>query len=207
MAHNTDIKTLDKEEQMKILDGFQKVWAREKKEQKINQTWVAEKMGMKQASFSQYLSGDTPISMRFLIRLCNVLKVPPEEIYAPITDLLPNRKHAVVKYKTSDAITEHELALTYNPQLNWVTMLVDKPIQWTLLSGKTCFAEIGTALSCLELHNKGQWYYGTKIKADNFVINKADSTEWSIVNRVTYENMMKLNLIKKSYILMAIGFI
>ena len=69
MTHPTDNVTLSPTEQAKILEGFNTVWKREKTNRKLKQSDIAEAMGMRQASFSGYLNGKTPISMKFLIRL------------------------------------------------------------------------------------------------------------------------------------------
>tara|TARA_E500000081_G_scaffold53560_1_gene56580 strand:+ start:508 stop:1131 length:624 start_codon:yes stop_codon:yes gene_type:complete len=204
MAHSTDTQTLSAEEQEKILIGFNEVWKREKKDKKINQTEVAEAMGMKQASFSQYLSGVTPISMRFLIRVCNVLKVPPQDIYPPISELLPNRRHSTVKWKSSDTENEFNDVLIYNPSIEWTSIVVDKPITWKLVNGDIMRAPEGATLACLDITEDGQWSWNKKLKADNFVVHTKGSTEWNVVNRLHYERLVEANEISKAFILMGV---
>tara|TARA_E500000178_G_C16879301_1_gene688198 strand:+ start:389 stop:1012 length:624 start_codon:yes stop_codon:yes gene_type:complete len=204
MAHSTDTQTLSAEEQEKILIGFNEVWKREKKDKKINQTEVAEAMGMKQASFSQYLSGVTPISMRFLIRVCNVLKVPPQDIYPPISELLPNRRHSTVKWKSSDTENEFNDVLIYNPSIEWTSIVVDKPITWKLVNGDIMRAPEGATLACLDINEDGQWSWNKKLKADNFVVHLKGSTEWNVVNRLHYERLLEDDQIRKAFILMGV---
>jgi len=204
MAHSTDTQTLSAEEQEKILIGFNEVWKREKKDKKINQTEVAEAMGMKQASFSQYLSGVTPISMRFLIRVCNVLKVPPQDIYPPISELLPNRRHSTVKWKSSDTENEFNDVLIYNPSIEWTSIVVDKPITWKLINGDIMRAPEGATLACLDINEDGQWSWNKKLKADNFVVHLKGSTEWNVVNRLHYERLLEDDQIRKAFILMGV---
>lgn len=204
MTHPTDNVTLSPTEQAKILEGFNTVWKREKTNRKLKQSDIAEAMGMRQASFSGYLNGKTPISMKFLIRLCNVLRIPPQDIYPPISELLPNRRHSTVKWKTSDATTEFNDVLIYNPSIEWTSIVVDKPISWKLVNGDTMRAPEGSTLACLDIKEDGQWSWNKKLKADNFVVQFEGSTEWNIVNRLHYETLVETNRVVKAFILMGI---
>ncbi len=204
MTHPTDNVTLSPTEQAKILEGFNTVWKREKTNRKLKQSDIAEAMGMRQASFSGYLNGKTPISMKFLIRLCNVLKIPPQDIYPPISELLPNRRHSTIKWKTSDTQTELNNVVIYNPSIEWTTLEVDSALTWQTLNGDTMRAPEGSALVCMPLSDEGNWNWNKKIEANYYVVHLKGALSWVVLNRYVFQAMLDDENVENAYILMGI---
>jgi transcriptional regulator with XRE-family HTH domain len=190
--------------QTEIIAGLQTVWKREKSRQGLTQSAVAEKLGMTQASFSQYLSGKTPVSMKLLVRLCNVLRVPPQDIFPGISDLLPNRRHFMVKHKISDVDSQLDEVLTHNPSLEFTMILVDKTIHWKTEEGDEMTAPEGTSLLCVELKEDGNWDRNKIIEAKFFVIHEVGAKHWRIVCRPAFNKLTKESKLIKAYIVIAL---
>lgn len=202
MAH--EIENMSSANQPEIVAGLQRVWKREKKAQSLTQSDVATALGMTQASFSQYLSGKTPISMKLIIRLCNVLRVPPQEIYQPIASFLPNRRHIAIKHSSHDKSIELDEVETINPALEYISLQVKHDMYFINDQGKEMLAPIGSNLYCLDIKEDGNWDRNKIIKATLYVIAEANEDAWRIVNEEKYRKLNDENKIEQAYIVLAI---
>lgn len=202
MAH--EIENMSNVKQPEIIAGLQRVWKREKKKQSLTQSDVATALGMTQASFSQYLSGKTPISMKLIIRLCNVLRVPPQDIFPGISELLPNRRHFIIKHKISDVDSELDEVLTHNPSLEFTMILVDKTIHWKTQEGDEMTAPKGTSLLCVEVKEDGNWDRNKIIEGKFYVIHEVGAKQWRIVCRPAFNKLTKEEKLIKAYIVIAL---
>jgi len=137
---------VDEATQATMLAGFNRVWKREKRLQNLNQKWLAEKLNIKQPALSQYLHGKTKLSTKMIIRVCNHLKVAPEEMWPGITRIMPNRASMDVIYTLSDPNTEMDSQIIYTSSRFMSLIYVDKSTQWELLNGDICTAPEGSNL-------------------------------------------------------------
>ena len=89
--------------------NFRRLWKKRKQELDITQKTAAERLGMTQGAFSQYLNGHTEMNEKAVLKLAKFLNVRPEEIDSSFKDklvpaLTPSPVDAVeITFLTSDA--------------------------------------------------------------------------------------------------------
>ena len=86
----------DKEQMRKAVDNLKKIYQEKKKKEGLNQTKLAELMGIKQQSaISQYLLGKIPLNVISVLNFAQALEVSPLEIYPelmqPVYDLFQTK--------------------------------------------------------------------------------------------------------------------
>jgi len=196
---------LPNELQQPFLIGLREVWERERKRQALTQTDIAHALGIEQSAFSQYLSGKITLSVKFIIKVCNILKVPPQQIYPEISDILPNRASSKILYKISDAETPLNRDFLFNPNLEYKVIVIDKKITWFLLDGTLMTLPAGSSISVLDPIHEGQWECNTNIEPDNWVIQRLGSSKFEIINDYDYRKLDQEKL-EKVYILSSVRF-
>ena len=85
-----------KEQEIKALDRLNQLYRDKKKKDGLNQTKLAELMGIKQQSaISQYLLGKIPLNVISVLNFAQALEVSPLEIYPellqPVYDLFQTK--------------------------------------------------------------------------------------------------------------------
>lgn len=74
------LKFLGPAQTQKQLSRLKKVWDTAKREKGLTQTKAAKALGIRQATFSQYLNGKIPLNTNFVFSLAELIGVQPGEI-------------------------------------------------------------------------------------------------------------------------------
>lgn len=192
--------------QAELNRGLNEVWLREKKLQKITQTAMAEALGISQPSFSEYLNGKISISVKFVIKVCNILKIDPQEVYPDILKVLPNRIDQVVRHKVSDVESDINETISSDFSTGWVVIKCDESISWEHSSGDTVTIPRGSYIVTIEdnYENRAIYFH----EGSNYAVHLEENSKWIIVNQADMEKLEAeaKNRIIKSNLVIAFRF-
>jgi len=74
-------------EQIAIAKKLKGIWLQKKAERKLIQAEVAEKMGITQGSFTQYLNQHIAVNTDFVLDFCRALDVEPSNVHRRYRDI------------------------------------------------------------------------------------------------------------------------
>ena len=83
--------------ELRDLERFKKIWEQKRRELNLTQEIAGLACGWSgQSAFTQFLCGNTPLSIEAVLKLSKVLRVHPTEIMPELEDLLPEGRSVVV---------------------------------------------------------------------------------------------------------------
>lgn len=167
--------------------NFRRLWKLKKQELDITQKDAADKLGMTQGAFSQYLNGHTEMNEKAVMKLAKFLDVPPHVIDPSFKDKLYLPPVAVqlqsveVSYSTSNAkkqnkhlyIPEIYKGLNFD-ELVWVSVDSDiKSPESSILipKGSVCGLIDVDALSHRQLTKTNRCYFEVRTDKQAFAIS------------------------------------
>lgn len=83
----------------KELEEIQKYWGEHQERTGESQVSAANKLGMKQAAFSQYMTGSISLNPVFIMKVSKLIGINPKAIRPPMVELFGNLRGSQLRRK------------------------------------------------------------------------------------------------------------